>query len=231
MSLSLEAVKHINAHVKDLVSGYIRNIQASFPYEQNAFYLIPQLMETIILIFYYGEYFAVCGYNIKMKNATIISYSNPGRATAYGHIDIVHDTKKKYIWKFKLLKFNPYTAVGSCIWIGIDSWANTAEHYGLLVSNGIDGFGVFVQCVPHKATTSNEENSDPKYYLYQHGLEIRMELDTKNKTLIYYISGKKFEIWINDIKFVSDTIYGMNVTFESGEYELSLIEFQITESK
>lgn len=94
MSVDLELAKCINQYTKDVVSGYIRDIQSLLPYEQNAFYIIPQLIQSIILLFYYGEYFSASGDKIKIddKNPNSIFYKDDTSFVAqrvYGNIDIV----------------------------------------------------------------------------------------------------------------------------------------------
>ena len=106
MSLNLESAKKINDYFKIIVSGYIRNIQQLLPYQQNTFYIIPDLIQIIILIFYYGEHFSIAGdkITIDQANPNKISYHRVrgSRSTAYGNIDITSDNAhNKYIWDFK----------------------------------------------------------------------------------------------------------------------------------
>ena len=44
------------------VTGYIRKQQSTLPYEQNAFYVIPSLVQSIILLFFRcDEFFSIAG--------------------------------------------------------------------------------------------------------------------------------------------------------------------------
>lgn len=77
MSLNLESVKCINQNIKDVVTGYIHNIQSLFPYEENPYYIIPELIQMIILLFCdKAEYFTIAGDDIDLddSNPNIISY-------------------------------------------------------------------------------------------------------------------------------------------------------------
>ena len=75
MSLQLEFTKHIHQRFKFIVSGFIRTIQSSLPHEENSFYIIPELIQMIILIFYYGEYFSIAGDYIDIDDSCIIPNS------------------------------------------------------------------------------------------------------------------------------------------------------------
>ena len=61
MPFSLQSAKYIDQRTYDLVSGYSRDIHSSFPYQDKSFYIIPQLIQMVILIFYHGEYFSIAG--------------------------------------------------------------------------------------------------------------------------------------------------------------------------
>ena len=76
MALNLEPAKQISQYFETIVSGYIHQIQSTLLHEENSFDMIPELINTTILIFYYGEYFAEAGDGITIHglNANIISY-------------------------------------------------------------------------------------------------------------------------------------------------------------
>ena len=53
-----------------------------------------------------------------------------------------------------------------------------------------------------------------------------MELDTKNKTLIYFRNGNKIGSWCKNIDFNEKTKYNMAVCMRHGEYTVQLTDFK-----
>lgn len=77
---------------------------------------------------------------------------------------------------------------------------------------------------PGSIICPDEEANEPGT-TFESGDEIRMVLDTKQRTLVYYIDNSKCKTWFQNIEFDGDTIYNMVVLFSNGEYELSLLNF------
>ena len=50
--VKFEEIKCIDPNIKHTVSGYIRECQSLFPYMHNPYYIIPQLIEFTVLLFY-----------------------------------------------------------------------------------------------------------------------------------------------------------------------------------
>ena len=251
MALGLELAKYVNGYTKDIVSGYLRKIQSSLPYKENPFYIVPDLIQSIILIFYYGEYFNLYGDKIQVNedHPRLITYEDVSEmwspSRAYGNIDVFGETEKIYIWTFKFMAVN--TEWGD-IHIGInDNSSKTSKlssfidvsdtdqgYYGLKSSHCPFPSSLIVPlsgiaCDEDSICASSMESSMDENFRTMD--EIRMELDTREKTLVYYINDSKCRVWFENIKFDAGTIYNMMVCFGNGKYTLSVIDFQIKDSK
>ena len=53
MSIGLKHLKHCDNRTIHLVDGYINNAQKLFPWEENSYFIIPQLINQICLLFYW----------------------------------------------------------------------------------------------------------------------------------------------------------------------------------
>ena len=221
MSMNLESAKHINQRAKGIVSGFIRSVQHNLPYQDNSFYIIPELIHIIILIFYYGEYFAVAGDYIDIDNSdvNVISFESENKdrfSTAYGNIDITATGKKKYIWDFKCTKIEPNFVGTGALFIGMDnsgkqalneSTTNSQRYYTFTSYYYDHNNGLGYAC----GKMMNNYDEDPGYSSpdeeFKENDEIRMELDTNDKTLLYFRNGSKIGSWCKNINFDQDTKY------------------------
>ena len=66
---------------------------------------------------------------------------------------------------------------------------------------------------------------------FEAGDEVTMELDTRNKTLMYYRNGTKIKNWFENIKFDDETVYNMAICAKKGEYCVELTDFKIVETR
>lgn len=234
LSFSLESAKYIKQQTKDTVSGYLRQIQLLLPYKQNSFYIIPELIKTIITIFYNGECFATAGDRIELnhQNINFKSYNHKKSVTAYGNMNITNDCT--YIWRFKL---NHIVDNWGMMAIGIasknkhlnDSFSDMRRSYAIQFYKGNYNWNQ-VRC----------EGDDPVDIKWKHhGYHCRgrhvfkkddvisMTLNMEHCTLIYHINGRKYDAWFENIKLYKDTVYSMAISFTDGEYNISLIDYQV----
>lgn len=249
MSLNLEATKYINDYFKTIVSGYIRYIQSILPYEENAFYIIPKLIQVMILIFYYGEYFTTADdyITIDEDNPNKITYDCHEDkiviSTVYGNIDVADDGKwRKYIWNFKCLELKPDPGEYGAIRIAID---NSREHKSLTSAKqsgkkyyGYESCHSGIGLGNYGCSTTNTKNAvlmedsdwDSSDGEFETGDQVTMELDTKDRTLMYYKNGNKLGTWIKNVPIDDETRYNMAVTMECGKYCIELTDFKVLEA-
>lgn len=232
-----------------VVSGYIRKVQSSLPHEDNSFYIIPDLIQSIILIFYTGEYFTKAGDDIIIdeSNPCKISYDNSNMlahtSTAYGRIDITDDgINRKYIWNFKCLNIKPDSGDDGKLLIGIDGSQkselnksfnkSTGKYYGFECDYYNDGTQ-YGSITTHHWDSYRHDSDDWNSMdeEFETGDEVRMELDTKDRTLIYYKNGNKIGNWFEQIEFDKETTYNMVVSLGYGNYCLEMTDFKTSTSE
>lgn len=245
MALNLESVKYIHQFTKDTVAGYIRNIQSLLPHEENSFYIIPQLIQTIILIFYHGEYFTIAGNNIiineKDPNKISFDHEHPTIynhivGTAYGLTDIDANSNTNYIWKFAMDKVaskwgSVFIAIESSRKCNTDSFLTRVEpnegiHYGIYCDFNDFFGGLFTKTNDKESGIDIEDFNDDDKIMLKSGDTVSMELDVKHKTLKFSLNDKEQGDGFKSIKLESDMVYNMAVSLECGSFELSLIDFK-----
>lgn len=170
----------------------------------------------IILIFYYGEYFTITGDHITIDkddpNKITYEYPLDVDATAYGNIDLTNDGRR-YVWNFKCLEIKPEEGSGGVVKIGINNSRDirdlvkvhkkTKKYYEFKSCYSSGNMYNMGYCTKWAANQSYLEE-DPDWYSsdeeFVSGDQVRMELDTKHKTLIYYKNKKKIGNWITDVQ-------------------------------
>ena len=104
MSLNLSYFKKLKQRDKDIVSGYIRNMQLSLP-TNNPFYNIPQIVNVLCALYSvnYDEWDEQCSgpnYEISEDGHIITMTKDECEETAF--MKQIINNKGKYHWKFKL---------------------------------------------------------------------------------------------------------------------------------
>ena len=219
-TLDFEIIKSIPQSIKDIIFGYLRNNQQIlFKSKNNPYYNIPQLVAFIILSFYQNvEYFSEHGQSIKLnKKTNTISHEGKEYGTAYGNININGEINALYIWTIKILLDR------KCIYIGLDSSnkkfinddfsdyaTNNNDFYAFC-----DGYIYNQQILEDEYSELSVKNNDI----------IKMELNTKDKTLKYYINDKDQGIAFKNIAF-KNKIFNLAIGFLSRSTEsVQLIDF------
>ena len=233
----------MNGRDKSIVSGYVRKIQLLFSSEQ-AYYTISDLIQSIILLFYYGEYFAFKGKDMNL-NAQMneISYSSLCSAnTAYGNINVTSDLRDiTLIWKFEFLDLE-MRGSGGMISIGIDSSNRNAlneslTHYGY---NRMNKWFYVIQTEYFNETGKGkmltdtndpEQSGRPRRIVKEFNKEnaLQMILDVSAKELRFIYEGKSFVF--KNIKFEETIVYNMAVCIHSGSATIALTDFSQIRSK
>eukprot|EP01084_Bolivina_argentea_P178437 308462_1 len=244
-------IKGIDDSIKRLVFGYIHEISNIID--------CPDLICFVILYYYHvNEYFTLHSEYMSLnKQQDIIStkhvsttiYGNVS-ATVYGNINIYGDENSLFVWTFKLLDVCEYcniTVAGKSIYvcpytIGLDSSNKTfvkssESNFACRVTN-INKFYAF-SIEDEFAINLHSNNGDKrvrvKIHLYE-GDIIKLQLNTKLKTLKYYINdnnnirfkdGHK-EIMFDTIDF-NDKVYNLaiNVTTDSEDCQAKLHRIQL----
>ena len=237
MTTSFELIKTVDQKTKDIVNGFITDLQSLLPNDQSIYYNIPSLVFIIITLYYYNpEYFTIHGDYMKLNDAkNIVEKRSAGRSirlygdsfanSVYGNILINKSSTGKHIWTFNIIKPN----VGGIMVIGIDSSNkkfpnddsigseanNKTAYYGYQSKPvWIDWDDDVIKSI--RVFNSNvDENKYPKYYgdIYSHDSnEVKMELNMNTKTLKYYVNGKDQGIAFKNICFKNDEQYSMCIT-------------------
>ena len=192
---SLEDVKFIDQRTKDVIFGYIKDVQQLFP-KDNSYYIIPKLVIYWCLLYYYqNEQFdpTQCSAKIKLSdNNTIATQSSRGPMMVLltsKHKTGIHE------WKFKLLHKTDYTAI-----IGVYKTKYDADLDQHLAHAGKGkGYGLDVDTYLTDGTTGY--TSDKIYgEKCVTGDVITMILDLEALQLKYCINGKDYGTAFKDIE-------------------------------
>lgn len=161
----------------------------------------------------------------------------------YGNVDIARDRKKyKYIWNFRCWNIKPFRGP-MCIGIAVRTKESPNRcvtsyynpyHYSLITRwrplSGDSHFMCFGRGPMNSGMCNKDHDHDPKDE-FKTGDEIRMELNTKKKSLIYYKNGDKVGTSIKNIQLSKDIAYNMAVSMNRGKYCVELISFEVQEAK
>ena len=226
-------IKSIPSYDRNLIFGYFRILQNLFN-SLDPYYNAPKLVIYLCLYYYDDrEFFAVHGLFIKLdKTNKLASHTKKFKIfeiestnTIYGNIDINPSDKSSnlYIWRFEIIESH-YS-----IYIGIDasnksykdsSFYDKSSFYfasdgeillchddSLIDDDTIDNFGLI-------------DDSD----YWQKCDLIKMELNTKNKTIKYYKNWENEGIGFKNIDFGNKIC---NLAISIGDEEsIKLIDFE-----
>ena len=189
------------------VFGYTRESKQNlFGATTNPYYDIPELINFLI-IYYYHFVETLRANNDKPKISdnncmfTFIPTFNPG--SVLGTVDIKHDDNCLYIWTLKL--FDKWTGD---IFIGILDASVQLESDKSFEDLGI-GDKKFYACCGSWKESHNMSAKDVNNCDWNNcNAKVKMEMNTEDKTLRYFIDGRDHqEIGFDDIDFSNDTVY------------------------
>ena len=203
-SIPFEKLRSVDQKTKDLVEGFIRSVLQN----EN----IPSLILTICISFYYlGEFFSICGKgmviddDMTMLKVCSLKRGTFVRNTGYGNIKIENAYHCIYSWAIKLVAMDIYNT-----YIGIDAsdkahvnrnFAIVRNEYYVIDAKGTKKYRT-VQNNKHQRLSYGKKLNE--------GDIVKMEINTENKTM---------QFWIND---EDQGIAFENITFDDFEYHLAI---------
>lgn len=244
MEANRRKTNEINLMTRTIVSGFIHQTETNY----NTHPLMPDLPLFIILSFFDNypifEYFIVPNeqksYFKHDKHTKIISHqmhiNNSMNNTIYGYVDIFTNINAIYCWSFRILR-NNYDWI--CIGIinkSLSTQNNINYDFCDLECNkndinnnnndnsefyGSDGFDLYCSA---KNQHSNISYKTWKYKEWKFDDIIKMEVNTKNKSIKYFINDIEQGIAFKNIKF-KGMIFNLAVSFYMDE-SLQLIDFK-----
>eukprot|EP01084_Bolivina_argentea_P285526 489659_1 len=218
---NFDRINQISSIYQCVVNGYVRNCRFLLP-SNNSYYNIPKLVNYIILFYYQSaEVFTLygSGMNFDTNNNIITKVNGLSAETAYGNIDIrANNTQCRYLWIIKILS----TEKGR-VYIGVDSSNKIHLHTNYTISNASCYYSY-----GNGRKYSNELPGGKLYgYMFYNRFIIKMEINTKQKTLKYYTNGIDEGIAFQDINF-KNTTYHLAITMQDKNDSVQIIKFQQT---
>ena len=212
-------LKNIDQRTKDIVIGYIKQCQLLLP-QNNTYYNIPSLVRHLCMAYYLiKEYFTKHSKDIELnENGSIATNTASDFRSAYGNIVIDGELLMIYKWWFKILR-------ASVICIGIDS--SNKKHIDVDYSNpeiNYCNFGAYY-CGGKKYGHDLAYNGVDYGDAWGEDEVIKMELNTKKRTLQFHVNDKNQGIAFKDIDFKNKT-YHMAIAMYGEQDSLELIDFQ-----
>ena len=114
---NLEELKQYCGRDKNVVFGFMRQMQLLLPTDTNPYYIIPPLVIYICLYYYrHYEIFTLFGDKMSINEANNIVKCHGNYNTVYGKVIIDGLSQAIHVWKVKILELKY-----GCIYVGIDS--------------------------------------------------------------------------------------------------------------
>ena len=114
---NLEELKQYCGRDKDVVFGFMRQMQLLLPNDTNSYYNIPPLVIYICLYYYrQHEIFTLYGNKMSVNETNNIVKCDGNYNTVYGNVIIDGLSQAIHVWKVKILELKY-----GCIYVGIDS--------------------------------------------------------------------------------------------------------------
>lgn len=227
-TFSLVSVNDVDECDRDLVYGYIHEIQKELPSEDCAFYVIPNGIILICLSFYWIKecfIFAHNDYKIDPKGMIINKINRSVNTSAFGKTKIGSVSDLSYIWTFKVIKRNTSMYIGITSKYGVldqDFWRPKDSSNYSVTSAG--------------SKVSREERDSAWNMRFDTNDTIKMELNLFKKRLVYHKNdphGKlihKSRVAFDNIDIGQHISYAMAVSFYNQDCSLELIDFQIKDN-
>ena len=224
---------------KDIVDGYCRGVQTMLA-SQNQ--IIPRAVISICLLYYILlERFGIHANPIDITNNIVAEWIYDQVGTVYGIYNIANKSNTCFSWAFKLLSKNHYNAHDKYrhqIGIGIDNTC-PKEVNTVWWKKGIEKANLYAITTTGRAISVEYGIKHDRHYTSDHYFyetfecrdEIKMELNTKKKTLIFYKNDEEFTYFRN-ITLNNDTEpYHMFISAENADAKIKLIDFKIIKLK
>ena len=217
---------------KDLVNGYIKQYQSLLPHEENSYYTIPALVIHLILSFYYNpEYFTAHGsFTTLNKECDIFEYNAKEEIyhnsnSVYGNIEIVQQMYcNKFLWEFEIISIEEII----CVAIGLDS-SDKEYPNGLFdsITNPNTFYSYESSRIRSQIRANHGSKSDYGCCYCMPKNTVSMELNTKQKTLRYFVNGKDQGIAIHDVIFDNNQRYVAAISTDN-DVKIKLVRFEQT---
>ena len=200
MPLNVAKVNNIDQRTKDLVIGYIK----SRLYNDQ---IIPSIIiATCILFYHIYEYFTVHGKHIMLdETSTIMSIHEAIACNAqsvYGNFCINGKDNCIYSWTIKILKYN----VRDRLEFGISA-SNKSHPNGTEFSTTIGKSIYYYYSVSRNYLCRLNRVKESDLYKFVEGDVIKLELNTVNETLQFYVNGQSRGIPFNYMFFGDYTFH------------------------
>ena len=197
--MSLRRTKSINQTDKDIVIGYVKDVQRLINAQQ-----IPMVVTYLCLMYFFYEidHFDKAGKNIKINDrGDILTAVSCEKGTCYGKLNIGADSNNIpfiFSWTFNIISRSSF------IYIGLDSSKNNASTQSLFYA--LSDWGS-----TGTATTTEQDifQRNPAWS-YREGDIVEMKLNVKQQKLKYFINDKDIGCVI-DVEFGSNIKYNMAV--------------------
>ena len=211
MALNFQDLKFIDQHEKDLVAGYFKTLK------QETDIIIPSIIVSITILFYHAkEFFTVCGSHMKIdKNSlrvTTFLSSRLKKDTCYGNIPINDQYDCIYSWTFQIIEKNR-----NRVEIGIDT-SNKQRINKRFTStvNVEDNDTLYYAYGSNAVLRSHRHKSGDNTYIdgtkFEKGDILKMVLNTKNKTLQFFINDELQGARFDDVEFKEDKDYYLAIS-------------------
>ena len=221
----------IEQDTTDTVNGWIRKEQKLLPFEQNPYYIIPQLVIYKCLMFYHQtNNFDVHGKRIFLNDAKDIAVVNPKRGgewtSVYGKTTVKNIDPYIYKWEIEILCHSHHR--GDII-IGFDSSfnkkpavmdddfagdANITRKYYAYCSNGA------------KYPKTDKSNQGERF---TKGDKIMVELNVDKKTINFYKNGICQDVEYDNIELLTYT--RLAISLITANHSVKLTKFSCSTSK
>ena len=198
--LHSEKLKDINPSHIDLITGYFKQIQSQI----NDNYDPPSLVIYITILYYLSrEYFSICGGNINInEDGDTVSTAFGNGGTAFGNILITANPSAKYIWKFQIIDKQKWSTVT----VGIALKTESKEILDRWFYKPSQDVPFYAYKTVLKSGYKFENDPDIQTgIMYGHGAVIgdmiTMELDTKQKSIRFYLNEEDLGMAYENVKF------------------------------
>ena len=223
---SLNKIKTINAKSRDLSFGFLHEIETQFDTNDNPFYILPDLVGYIVLVYYHiAEFFTVYGPAIQYDEETNTITNIGGEdQCAYGNIAIDANNLNinEYIWTLKIVRNK-----SKYIYIGIDASnkQHTKTDFGILHSNDSMYVAYGQATLYHNAKLMDMEYEYTNCSAFHDGQVIKIRVNIEKKELIFNHVGRDV-VCTGTEEFFKDRIYNLVVNLVQETDCVQLIDFE-----
>lgn len=235
---STEAVSNIMANKAEikqedqyLVYGYCKRMQRKLLQNQ----IMPESIMYLCLLFYIAlERFEDHAESIEIINNNIAKWICNGCGTIYGIYNIINEPGVCFSWTFKLINYTKsHKKYPYIIGLGIDNeypkqlddvwWQKEINNSNLyaITTTGL--------AISNEYLSKRDESFRKDHYFHEsfkYNDEIKMELNTKKKYLIFYKNDQEFT-YFREVIFDDTKPYHMFISAEDANATIELVDFQI----